>query len=97
MANDATVSWLGRSLALPRPERGSWSGRAVVLEERLDGSLWVRHDELTVPISGAPDRPIVLRARRLSRASVGKPDYPASPPGRPSAVWKPAPDHPWRR
>lgn len=97
VANDATVSWLGRSLALPRPERGSWSGKAVVLEERLDGSLWVRHDNLAVPISGAPDRPIVLRARQLSRASVGKPDYPASPPGRPNAVWKPAPDHPWRR
>ena len=98
VANDATVSWLGRSLALPRPAGGSWSGRAVVIEERLDGSLWVRHDDLSVPVSGAPDRPIVLRARQLSRRSAGKPDYPASSPaGRPNAVWKPASDHPWRR
>ena len=97
VANDATISWLGRSLALPRPDRGSWAGRAVVLEERLDGGLWVRHHDLSIPVSGAPDRPIVLRARKLSRQSAGKPDYPASPAGRPNAVWKPAPDHPWRR
>jgi transposase len=97
VANDATVSWLGRSLALPRRDTGSWSGRAVTIEERLDGSLWVRHRDVSVPVSAAPDRPIVLRARALSRRSAGKPDYPSSGPGRSNAVWKPAPDHPWRR
>lgn len=97
VANDATVSWLGRSLALPRREDGIWAGRAVVLEERLDGSLWVRHRDVSVPVAFAPDRPVVLRARALSRDSAGKPDYRASGPGRQSAVWKPAPDHPWRR
>jgi len=98
VANDATVSWLGRSLALPRREHGTWAGRAVVIEERLDGSLWVRHGETSDRVSAAPDGPVALRARELSRHSAGKPDYPAPiGPGRQSAVWKPAPDHPWRR
>jgi transposase len=99
VANDATVAWQGRSLALPeRPGRRSWAGCAVVLEERLDGSLWFRHEGVSRPAAPAPDRPVVLRARGLSRRSDGKPDHPALPlPGRPSAAWRPPPDHPWRR
>lgn len=98
VANDATVSWLGHSLALPRPATGSWAGRAVVIEERLDGSLWVRHGTTTSQVTSAPDNPAVLRARGMSRRSADKPDYPAPVTfGRPSAGWRPAPDHPWRR
>jgi transposase len=99
VANDATVAWRGRSLALPeRPGRRSWAGCAVVLEERLDGSLWVRHGGVSHPVTQAPDAPVVLRARSLSRRSAGKPDHEAPVlPGRASAVWRPPPDHPWRR
>jgi transposase len=99
VANDATVSWHGRSLALPeRPGRRSFAGCAVVLEERLDGSPWVRHEGASHPVTPAPDGPLVLRARRVSAASTDKPDFvPLQAPGRASAVWRPAPDHPWRR
>jgi transposase len=97
VANDATISWAGRSLALPAPvDRRSWAGCAVVLEERLDGSLWIRHGDTCQAVSAAPDRPIILRARELSRRSAGKPDYRSIGPGRPNAVWRPPPDHPWR-
>jgi hypothetical protein len=98
VANDATVSWSGRGLALPpRPGRRSWAGCAVMLEERLDGSLWVRHDEASHEVRAAPAIPAVLRARALNRGSSGKPDYPPIGPGHQSAVWRPPPDHPWRR
>jgi hypothetical protein len=38
VANDATVGWQVRALALPRPAQGSWARRRVTLEHRLDGS-----------------------------------------------------------
>lgn len=99
VANDATVSWAGRPLALPRrDEGGSWAGRAVVVEERLDGSLWVGHQGSHRPLLPAPDGPITLRARHLSRESEGRPDHLGHPVrGRPSAGHRPPPDHPWRR
>ena len=99
VANDATIAWSGTSLALPaRPGRRSWAGCAVVLEERLDGSLWARHDGISYPVSPAPPNPALLRARSASRRSAGKPDHDSLPvPGRPSAAWRPPSDHPWRR
>jgi Helix-turn-helix domain len=99
VANDATIAWAGGSLALPeRPGRRSWAGCAVILEERLDGSLWARHDGTSYPVSPAPAHPALLRARSASRRSAGKPDYEPQPlPGRASAAWRPPADHPWRR
>jgi hypothetical protein len=98
VASDSTVSWAGRSLAVPRATDGrAWSGRAVVVEERLDGSLWVGHGEQLLPLAPAPDRPAVLRARRMSRDSEGKPDWPGPLARRPSRGSYPQrPDHPWR-
>jgi hypothetical protein len=63
------VSWGPGVLSLPRRRDGrSWAGRSVVLEERLDGSLWVRHDGEHYPVGEAPPAPrTLLRARRLSR------------------------------
>lgn len=44
VGRDSTVSWPGGDLALPRRPAGrSWAGRSVILQERLDGSLWVSH------------------------------------------------------
>jgi transposase len=106
VARDATISWPGGPLALPRRADGrSWAGRAVVLQERLDGSLWVSHDGLCLPLAPAPADPITLRARDLSRLAEGRADLdlgrlPAAPgpssPSRP-ATSTPRPDHPWRR
>lgn len=105
VARDATVSWPGGPLALPRRVDGrSWAGRAVTLQERLDGSLWVSHDGVCLPLAAAPADPVTLRARDLSRLADGRADIeqgPATsrrrsaPSGPPTS--KPGPDHPWRR
>jgi transposase len=106
VANDATISWPGGPLALPRRRDGrSWAGRSVVLQERLDGSLWVGHAGEAYPLRAAPPDAGQLRARKLSRHAEGLPDLdlglvPARPQGRPSATGAPPgppTNHPWRR
>jgi transposase len=104
VGRDNTVSWPAGGLALPRRADGrSWAGRSVIVQERLDGSLWVSHDGLCVPVEPAPASPGELRARPLSRPKGDRPelDRPApaalvsrSPDRRGST---PASDHPWRR
>ncbi len=105
VARDATISWADGPLALPRPADGrSWAGRSVVLQERLDGSLWVSHGGLCLPLRAAPDDPITLRARDLSRRAAGRGDFDprrlatpgSSDPSRPVTA-TPRPEHPWRR
>ena len=102
VARDATVSWPGGGLALPRRHDGrSWAGRSVVVQERLDGSLWVSHEGLCVPVRPAPADAGQLRARQLSRPTEDRPELdlgllaPAPPTER--RVSRPAADHPWRR
>jgi hypothetical protein len=90
VANDATVPWDGRSLALPVAVAGAWTGRAIILQERLDGSLWASRDEICVPLTPAPDTAPVLRARRLPRVpellSAPEPGDPNPQPVPPSAA-----------
>ncbi len=108
VANDATISWPGGPLALPRRRDGrSWAGRAVIVQERLDGSLWVGHQGELHPLRPAPPDAGQLRARGLRAPSggtlpaevVGLADAEKSPPVEhpPAAPRRPAPDHPWRR
>ena len=103
VANDATVPWDGRALALPASVAGAWTGRAVILQERLDGSLWASRDEVCVPLTPAPDTAPVLRARRLTRVpellASPEPRDPNPQPAPPSAASS-APTqrtHPWRQ
>lgn len=106
-SRDATISWGGGDLQLPRrPDGRSWAGASVVLQERLDGSLWVDHRGLCLPVTPAPAGPGELRARKLSRRAAGAADLvrplPAPSTARPRppaprAPVKPGPDHPWRR
>jgi transposase len=101
VARDATISWDGVPLALPRRRDGqSWAGRVVTLEERLDSSLWVNHEGLCYPLAPAPPEPRTLRVRHLRRPSPEAPDQPPPPaaPASPSSgPVKPASTHPWRR
>ncbi|MGZ9231208.1 MAG: ISNCY family transposase [Candidatus Limnocylindrales bacterium] len=106
VGRDSTVSWPDGDLALPRRSDGrSWAGRSVILQERLDGSLWVDHDGLCVPVRPAPADAGQLRARRLSRPTEDRPELdlgllaPARPPVPPAErrASKAAADHPWRR
>ena len=107
VANDATLAWEGARLALPRRRDGrSWAGRSVLVEERLDGSLWVSHGGEDHRLAEAPADPRVLRARDLSRSADGGPDLPVRDPAprptgtpgesRPPAPQRPSPHHPWR-
>jgi hypothetical protein len=102
-APDATVSWDGGSLALPRRRGGgSWAGRRIIVQERLDGSLWARDGGDLYPLVAAPPTAPVLRARHVHRV----PEL-ASPPEPREPIHDPAPsaattarsrnDHPWRR
>lgn len=105
VAPDATISWGPAALSLPRRRDGrSWAGRSVVLEERLDGGLWIRHGGEHYRVGEAPAAPSLLRARARSRRNEDRPDVlstvvsppatlPVPRPRRP----RPASDHPWRR
>ncbi|MGH2467429.1 MAG: ISNCY family transposase [Candidatus Limnocylindrales bacterium] len=102
VARDATISWPGGPLVLPRRADGrSWAGRSIILQERLDGSLWVSHDGICLPVAPAPRDPVTLRARDLSRRAEDREDIELTalrsdlPVDRPRVA--PPIDHPWRR
>ena len=101
VARDATISWDGAALALPRRWDGrSWAGRIVTLEERLDSSLWMNHEGVCYPLAPAPPEPRTLRVRDLHRPSPEGSDRPLSPTPLttpPSGPVNPASGHPWRR
>jgi len=85
VARDGTVTLAGRTfMLLGAPAAPGWRGE-VVVEERLDGSLWARVEGILHPVVPAPERPVVLRQRAPARPSPGRLPTP------------PAPDHPWRR
>jgi len=101
VANDATLTWAGGSLALPRRADGrSWAGRTVVVEERLDGSLWVgaggTHHRLVEAPAAAP----VLRARKITRIETpaALPELLIEPIVTPAGhAIATRPVHPWRK
>jgi len=108
VANDATISWPGGPLDLPRRRDGrSWAGASVVLQERLDGSLWIEHEGVCYPVRRASPNAAQLRVRDLRMpAGLARPaelaalleaeKSPAPEPPR-DVVRRPRPDHPWRR
>jgi transposase len=101
---DATIHWDGGPLGLPRrPDGRSWAGRRIIVQERLDGSLWVRDGQELERLQPAPASAPLLRARKLGRVPelTPPPEPDHGPDGdRPSSaasVHRPRPDHPWRR
>lgn len=101
-AADDTLSWDGRSLAIPRLEGGGQGRRTVIVEEHLDGSLWVRDGAAHGRLTEAPPSAPVLRARHRTLLdeleSVPEPRHP-DPVDHPSSAAdtrRPATDHPWR-
>jgi hypothetical protein len=103
-AADDTLSWDGRTLAVPRLAGGGQGRRTVIVEEHLDGGLWVRDGTAHGRLLAAPPSAPLLRARHRSRLEDLEP--PVEPRHRarddhdraPSAasIWRPAADHPWR-
>jgi hypothetical protein len=107
VSRDATIAWDGVALAVPRrPDGASRAGRVVVIEEHLDGSLWIRDGTERHRLEPAPAVAPLLRARGLRRpAGLALEDAPERPttdePPAPSAAsvghtHRPGPDHPWR-
>jgi transposase len=100
---DATLGWDGRALALPRRHDGrSWARRRVIVEEHLDGSLWVRGGQERHRLLAAPASAPLLRARRFALIGAMEPPEPeasveARPPSAARTPWHPPPNHPWRR
>ena len=81
LAGDGTLSVDGRSFMVSGRRTGPAGARSVVLQRRLDGSLWIELDGVDRPLVAAPERPSVLRTS------------PPLPPHRPP----PPRTHPWRR
>jgi hypothetical protein len=81
LAGDGTLTVDGRSLQLVDRRTAVSGPRTVVLQRRLDGSLWVELEGRDWPLVEAPQRPVVLRATPVDR--------PRQPP--------PSRTHPWRR
>jgi hypothetical protein len=101
---DATIGWDGGALALPRRRDGqAWGRRRVVVEEHLDGALWVRDGPERHRLREAPPSAPRLRARRqvpIPALEVLPEPEPVAERPAPSAAkvpWRPPPDHPWRR
>jgi transposase len=73
VAKDNTVQYHGRTLQLfPDPERPSYAGARVEVQERLDGSLLVRHRDKFLTPQGAPPLAAQLRAQGPATAVTVK-------------------------
>jgi hypothetical protein len=71
VAKDNTVQYHGRTLQLfPDQERPSYAGARVEVQERLDGSLLVRHQEQFLTPQDAPPLAAQLRNQVPSRPVV---------------------------
>lgn len=103
---DSTIPWDGGALEVPRRVDGrSRAGRVVIVEEHLDGSLWVRDGLERGRLAAAPPSASLLRARHTARPDGSPRAEPERPdtdePAAPSAAsvtapWRPPRDHPWR-
>jgi len=109
VSRDATIAWGGADLRVPcRTGGASRAGRVVIVEEHLDGSLWMRDGTERHRLEPAPAVAPLLRARdlprpdglalledapeRLATDEPLPPSVASVPPTR-----RPGPDHPWRR
>ncbi len=86
--NDFTVQWNGRWFQLLNGQPTTvYKGDEVIIEERLDDSIHIRHtrnEEAYLIYQELPDRPKQVRR-------------PPTVLERKSTAHKPAPNHPWRR
>jgi transposase len=89
---------------LGSPTRASYARAWVEVQERLDGSLAVYHQDTLVASQPAPAEAPVLRAREKRAPGHGDalragppPASSANPRPSPNERARPAADHPWRR
>lgn len=93
VTSDYTLALHGRRWAIARHDVQPGLRRSrVLVEERLDGSCWVRYRAKRLPL-----RPLPCPAPVAGSSSgLRPPDLPAKPK-LPRSHTKPAPDHPWRK
>jgi hypothetical protein len=64
VANDYTVSWGGHLYQIPRPAvRPGLRATAIRVEQRLDGTLWARVHEQTIPLIRCEPRSITTASK----------------------------------
>ncbi len=87
VSNDYVVRWANRHYQLLPPAYPGERGGRVVIEQRLDGSMAIRF--------GKRDRAYrEVKARSGEEEAAGPPEESKK---KPSKVWKPPADHPWRK
>lgn len=89
---------------MPTNGRLSYARARVEVHERMDGSIAVYYQGQCLVTKPAPPEAPVLRARSTKRfiPDRGEPGNakaltPTKKPLQPKALWRPAPNHPWRR
>jgi transposase len=85
VARDGTFSLAGRDWLIVDPRPPLLAARRLVVQERLDHTLWVELGDTCLPATIAPPRPATLRSQP---AAARRPASKAHPPQH---------DHPWRR
>ncbi len=106
-AMDNTVSFGGKALQIKPDElRTSYARTRVTVQERLDGRVVALYQGRELASTDAPPCPVVLRARKPSKATDQNDQSRHGDGGGPAAIpmtasptprgRTPAPDHPWR-
>jgi DNA-binding Lrp family transcriptional regulator len=91
LASDYTLQLHGKKFAIAR--RNVLPGlrhARVVVEQRLDGTLWVRFKKTRIPLNPVPEAPAVTPSGLRPPGAIEKKKPYWTPKSRP------APDHPWR-
>jgi hypothetical protein len=91
LASDYTLQLHGKKLAIARKDvlPGLRHAR-VLVEQRLDGSLWVRFKKTRIPLNKVPD------ATATTPSGLRPPGAIAKKKPYWTSKSRPAPDHPWR-
>jgi len=96
VASDHTVSWQGQRWGVRREEvRAGLRGAHAEIEQRLDGTNWLRFRGRYLPLIPCPNAP-----RSASPSGLRPPglaDQKPKPQTRIKTKYSPPPDHPWRR
>ena len=100
VANDNSVRFGPHLIDIPaNGRRPSYARARVEVHRRLDGSLRVYHDGVSIsrPLAVQPNGP--YRVGWHSPAAEQAPPATLSPPQPPAPAepWRPSPDHPWKR
>jgi len=96
VASDHTVSWQGQRWGVRREEvRAGLRGAHAEIEQRLDGTHWLRFRGRYLRLIPCPNAP--RSASPCGLRPPGLADQKPKPQTRIKTKYSPPPDHPWRR